>query len=68
MSESSEIVSLETLIKNGGVFFNVKGERPEIVFKNILEKLSLPEAEKPAAEKAEAYSAPEDVLNGFICE
>lgn len=42
MSESTEIMSIETLIKNGGVFFNVKGERPEIVFKNILEKLSLP--------------------------
>ena len=44
MSESSEIVSLETLIKNGGVFFNVKGDRPELVFKNILEKLSLPDS------------------------
>ena len=42
MSESTEIMSIETLIKNGGVFFNVKGERPEIVFKNILEKLTLP--------------------------
>ena len=42
MSESTEIMSIEALIKNGGVFFNVKGERPEIVFKNILEKLDLP--------------------------
>lgn len=43
MSEPTELVPIETLIKNGGVFFNVKGERPELVFKNILEKLSLPE-------------------------
>lgn len=44
MSESNELMSIETLIKNGGVFFNVKGERPELVFKNILEKIDLPES------------------------
>ncbi|NLK46103.1 MAG: PTS sugar transporter subunit IIA [Treponema sp.] len=44
MGETIELLSIEELIKNGGIFFNVKGDRPETVFKNILEKLSLPES------------------------
>ena len=33
MGETIELLSIEELIKNGGIFFNVKGDRPETVFK-----------------------------------
>lgn len=39
----SESALITTLLKKGGVYYNVKGERPELVFKNILEKIHLPE-------------------------
>lgn len=42
MSNERQSNLLESFLKRGGIYFNVKGDRPEIVFKNILEKAELP--------------------------
>lgn len=44
MSEKEAVTTIEKLLKKGGIFFNVKGERTETVFKNVLEKMTLPES------------------------
>lgn len=42
MNQNENENIIESLLKCGGVYYNVKGDRPEIVFKNVIEKLSLP--------------------------
>lgn len=41
--ENTNEASIQSLLKNGGVYFNVKGDRPEIIFKSIISKLNFPE-------------------------
>ena len=43
MSELENEATIQTLLKNGGVFYNVKGDRLEVIFKSIISKINFPE-------------------------
>ena len=37
---SKEVI--KALIKKGGVYFNIKGDKPELIFKSVLETAEIP--------------------------